>query len=233
VLVARDLQQLEDLAMELRAKHGVSVQCHSRDLSRPQVASKLWAELANAGVTVDILVNNAGLGHYGLFEEQDPDALTGMVELNVATLTTLTRLALPGMLERRWGRILNVASVVAYQPGGPRMAAYYASKSYVLALSKGLARELAGTGVSVTALCPGPTKTAFEEQSGAVDTALYRWVPKLSAEAVARAGYRGMRRGSKVVLPGLMAKVLAIAGELPPRLIALEVNRFLLKEPQT
>lgn len=110
------------------------------------------------------------------------------------------------------------------------MAAYYASKSYVLSFSKGLARELNGTGVSVSALCPGPTRTSFEERSGANGTVLYRWVPKMPAKAVARAGYRGMIRQSSVIIPGPVAKMLAVAGELPPRRIALEVNRLLLGE---
>ncbi len=228
VIVARQPRRLEQLAEELRARSGVSVHCHPRDLSAPNAADELWAGLANAAITVDVLINNAGVGLYGRLETQDADALGRMLELNVVALTALTRLALPGMLERHWGRILNVASVAAYQPGGPRMAAYYATKSYVLSLSKGLARELSGTGVSVTALCPGPTQTSFEERSGATGTALYKWVPAMPAKAVALAGYRGMKRRSSVVIPGLMAKVLALAGELPPRRIALEVNRFLL-----
>lgn len=122
-----------------------------------------------------------------------------------------------------------MASLAAYQPGGPQEAVYYATKSFVLSFSKGLARELRGSGVGITILCPGPTKTSFEETSGATETALYKWMPSMSAAAVARAGYRGMMRGSGVVIPGVMAKLLAFAGELPPRWIALEVNRLLLR----
>ena len=124
---------------------------------------------------------------------------------------------------------MNLASVVGFQPGGPRMAVYYATKSYVLSFSKGLARELDGSGVSVTALSPGLTKSSFEEKSGASGTALYKLVPQMTAEAVARAGYRGMMRGRRVVIPGLITKILALAGELPPRILALEVNRWLLQ----
>jgi len=131
------------------------------------------------------------------------------------------------MRERRWGRILNVASVVAYQPGAPYIAGYYASKAYVLSFSKGLALEVRGSGVSVTVLCPGPTETDFDDRAGAATKVLYRRLPKLSAAAVASAGYDGMRRGSMVVIPGLLTKLLAVAGELPPRRIALEVNRML------
>ena len=106
---------------------------------------------------------------------------------------------------------------------------YYATKSFVLSFSKGLARELRGSGVTVTALCPGPTRTSFEINAGATETMLYRWMPSMSAAVVARAGYRGMMRGSTVVIPGIVAKLLAFAGELPPRRIALEVNRLLLR----
>lgn len=229
-VVARNRQRLEEVAGELRGEKDVSVHCYPRDLSAPQAARELWADLVNAGVSVDVLINNAGVGLYGPVESQNPEALGRMLELNVVAPTGLTRLALPGMLERRWGRILNVASVVSYQPGGPRMAAYYATKSYVLSFSKGLARELNGTGVSVTALCPGPTRTSFEERSGADQSVLYKRLPTMTAEAVARAGYRGMKRQSKVVIPGFMTKILALAGELPPRRIALEVNRLLLKK---
>jgi short-subunit dehydrogenase len=189
----------------------------------------LWADLTRAGIAIDVLVNNAGVGMYGLLDEQDPDELDRMLQLNMAALTVLTRLVLPGMRQRRWGRILNVASIVAYQPGGPRMATYYATKAYVLSFSKGLARELDGSGVSVTVLSPGPTETSFDDRAGATLNVLYRRLPKMTAAAVARAGYDGMKRQSMVVIPGLMTKLLALAGELPPRRIALEINHLLWK----
>jgi hypothetical protein len=209
---------------------GASVRYISKDLSEPGSAEDLWRELSAAGTAVDVLVNNVGIGLYGPLNDQDADAIRAMIELNVTSLTALTRRALPGMLSRRWGRILNVASVVAYQPGGPRMAAYYATKAFVLSFSKGLARELRGSGVTVTALCPGPTRTSFEERSGATSSVLYKWFPADSAYAVAKAGLRGMMRGARVVIPGVLPKLLAVAGELPPRGIALEVNRFLLEK---
>ena len=164
---------------------------------------------------------------YGLLDQQDPEALDQMLQLNVAALTVLTRLVLPGMRQRRWGRILNVGSVVGYQPGAPRMAVYYATKAYVLSFSRGLARELHGTGVSVTVLSPGPTETAFDDRAGTTVDVRYRRVPKMSAAVVARAGYDGILRQVTEVVPGFMTKVMALAGELPPRRIALEVNRLL------
>jgi short-subunit dehydrogenase len=230
VLVSRSAEDLEKARRKLVEEHGTSVRLFVRDLSRPGEAFALWREVEAAGLVIDVLINNAGVGLYGPLAEEDPDALAAMVELNVVALTTLTRLALPGMLERRSGRILNVGSVTGYQPGGPRMAAYYASKSYVVSFSKGVSRELQGSGITVTVLCPPTTKTAFEARSGASRSVLYSRLPVATPEAVALAGYRGMKRGARVVLPGLSTKLLAIAGELPPRRIALEVNRLLLKE---
>jgi len=227
VIIGRDRQRLEPIATELRTRFPVSVRSEAWDLSEPRTAFGLWNALTAAGVAVDILVNNAGVGMYGPVEEQDASDLDRMVQLNIGALTTLTRLVLPGMLLRHWGRILNVASVVAYQPGGPRMAAYYATKAYVLSFSRGLARELRGTGVSVTVLSPGPTETAFDDNAGATVDTLYKRAPKMSAAAVARAGYQGMLRQSREVIPGMMTKVLALAGEFSPRPIGLEVNRLL------
>lgn len=234
VIVGRDAERLERVKADLLSQHHrISVRGVSRDLSEPRAAVQLWADLTAAGIAIDVLVNNAGTGLYGLLAEQDPDELDRMLQLNVAALTVLTRLVLPEMRRRKWGRILNVASIVAYQPGGPRMAAYYATKAYVLSFSKGLARELDGSGVSVTVLSPGPTETSFDDQAGANVNVLYKRLPKMTAAAVARAGYDGMNRQSTAVIPGLMTKVLALAGEIPPRRIALEVNYLLWKPRKT
>ena len=227
VLAARNRERLERVAADLRTRYHVTVRCEPVDLGQPGAARQLWRVLDAAGISIDVLINNAGVGLYGLLDEQDPEALDQMVQLNVAALTVLTRLVLPGMRQRRWGRILNVGSVVGYQPGAPRMAVYYATKAYVLSFSRGLARELHGTGVSVTVLSPGPTETAFDDRAGANVDVRYRRAPKMSAAVVARAGYDGILRQATEVVPGLMTKVVAFAGELPPRRIALEVNRWL------
>jgi uncharacterized protein len=227
VLAARNRERLENVAADLRTRYHVTVRCEPVDLGQPGAARQLWTVLDAAGISIDVLINNAGVGLYGLLDEQDPEALDQMLQLNVAALTVLTRLVLPGMRQRRWGRILNVGSVVGYQPGAPRMAVYYATKAYVLSFSRGLARELHGTGVSVTVLSPGPTDTAFDDRAGAIVDVRYRRAPKMSAAVVARAGYDGILRQATEVVPGLMTKVVALAGELPPRRIALEVNRLL------
>jgi short-subunit dehydrogenase len=173
ILVGRRRDQLDRVATELGEAHRINVQADSRDLSECGNASRLFSDLASRGARIDVLINNAGVGLYGAVEEQDPAELDRMVQLNVSALTTLTRLALPGMRERRWGRILNLASVVAFQPGAPYMAAYYATKAYVLSFSKGLALELRGSGVNVTALCPGPTETDFDDRARAGGDVLY------------------------------------------------------------
>jgi uncharacterized protein len=227
VIVGRNRERLNSVAADLRARYQITARCEAWDLSEPRTAFDLWNALTAAGIAIDILVNNAGVGLYGTVDEQDPADLDRMLQLNIAALTTLTRLALPAMRQRRWGRILNVASVVAYQPGGPRMAAYYATKAYVLSFSRGLARELRGTGVSVTVLSPGPTATAFDDRAGANVDTLYKRASKMSAAEVARAGYDGMMRQSREVIPGLITKVLALAGAFSPPSIGLEVNRVL------
>lgn len=229
VLVSRSAEKLERIARDLSGEFNVRAVSRPEDLSNDGRAEILWRDLADQGVAVDVLVNNAGIGLHGAVADQNLDAIQRLITLNVTALATLTRLAIPGMIAQRRGRILNVASVVAFQPGGPQEAAYYATKSFVLSFSRSLALELRGGGVTVTALCPGPTKTSFDATAGAAGSALYRWVPAMSAAAVARAGYRGMMRGSEVVIPGAIAKLMALAGALPPRRIALEVNRLLLQ----
>jgi uncharacterized protein len=231
VLAARRLDPLREMASTMRTRHGVAVRVCRADLSQPGAAERLWAEATDDDSPIDILVNNAGTGLYGDLAHADGAALIRMLQLNVIAVVTLTRLAVPAMLSRGWGRILNVASTTAFQPGGPRMSTYYASKSFVLSFSRGVGRELAGTGVSVTALCPGPTRTAFGERAGVAGTPLYRWFATMDAKRVAAAGYRGLMHQRAVVVPGASAKVMAIAGGLPPRRVALEVNRMLL-EPQ-
>ena len=230
LLVARSVEKLDHVARELRTQFHVDVECCPHDLSDRGSVDTLWREVTTNNRGVDVLVNNAGAGLHGAFSDQDVSAIERLITLNVLSVTVLTKLALPHMLAHRRGRILNVASLAAYQPGGPREAVYYATKAFVLSFTKGLSSELRGTGVTATALCPGPTTTSFDASAGASETGLYTWMPAMSAAAVARAGYRGMMRGSRVVIPGVPSKLMAFAGELPPRRIALEVNRLLLKE---
>jgi len=233
VLVSRSVEKLDQVARELSTQFHVDVECCPHDLSDPGSIDTLWREVSTHTPDLDVLVNNAGCGLHGAFSGQDVTAIERLITLNVTAVTMLTRLALPHMLAQGRGRILNVASVAAYQPGGPHEAVYYATKAFVLSFTKALSSELQGTGVTATALCPGPTKTSFDASAGASETALYTWTPPMSAAAVARAGYRGMMRGARVVIPGALSKLMAFAGELPPRRLALEVNRLLLKDGRT
>ena len=179
----------------------------------------------NLGLPVQVLVNNAGFGGYGPFAEADLASTLQMLQLNVVALTHLTRLFLPGMLERNLGGILNVASIAGFQPG-PLMAVYYASKAYVLHFSEALTEELRNTNVRVTALCPGPTITGFEERAGLNASRFFTSRGVMDARAVAEAGYRGFRNGRRIVVPGWRNRLLAQSYRFFPRaLIAGLVRR--------
>jgi short-subunit dehydrogenase len=223
VLVSRDQQRLERLAVELRRKARISVKVIAKDLARPTSPDEIVEQLQREGIDVDILVNNAGFGMHGPFSEADVCEQLRLMQLNIASLTHLSRLLLPGMLRKRAGKILNVASTAAFQPG-PLMAIYYASKAYVLSLSEALANELRGFGVTVTALCPGPTRTEFQARAGIAHTRLMS-SGIMNAETVADIGYRGLMAGKRVVIPGLGNKLLAIAARWAPRAIVLSVVR--------
>lgn len=224
ILAARNAEHLAAVAGELQQRHGVPVRAIPIDLSQPGSAAALFEQ---AG-TVDILINNAGIVSYGKFAETALDHEQQLLQLNIASLTELTKLFLRPMLARGSGRIVNVSSIGGYQPGGPMWAVYFASKAYVLSFSKALSVELRGSGVTVTALCPGATATGFLDTAGLDTTLVYRHLC-MDASEVARCGYRGIMRGKSVIIPGLINKLLAFAGELPPRRIALEINGWLMR----
>ena len=223
VLVARSRDRLARLAAELGEKCGVAARVVAADLARPQAPGEVFGELTGAGVVVDALVNNAGFGTYGLFAETDLGPELDLLQVNVVALTHLTKLFLPGMLARRRGYVMNVASTAAFQPG-PLMAVYYASKAYVLSFSEALANECGGTGVLVSALCPGPTETGFVAAAGMGDSKLFDRAV-MSAREVAVAGYRGMLAGRAVVIPGLRNNLLARTVGLFPRGLVTKVVR--------
>jgi short-subunit dehydrogenase len=225
IVVARGEAQLDDFAREIRAQHAVRVDVLPKDLSQPGAAESLDADLRGAGLTVDVLVNNAGFGAHGLFAELDLERQREMIQLNVLALTELTRLLLAPMRRRGRGGILNVASTAAFQPG-PFMAVYYATKAYVLSFTAALADELRGEPVTVTCLCPGPTRTGFAAAAKAVRTPLFEKFAGDAAE-VARQGYRGFRSGKTVVVPGLLNRAGAFSTRLAPRWFAARLVRAL------
>jgi short-subunit dehydrogenase len=223
ILLARRADRLVELASEISGRPGQAAETLVADLADPAAPAAICQELGKRGLQVDVLVNNAGFGAYGPFAEADPAETLRLLQVNITSLTLLTRLLLPGMISRRFGRILNIASTAGFQPG-PLMAVYYASKAYVVSWSQALANELAETGVTVTALCPGPTRTEFQERAGMAHTRLMR-SRIMSASAAAEAGYRGLLAGKPVVIPGFRNKLLAsLARWLPPTMVVRMVR---------
>jgi len=184
VLVARSADKLESLAAELRQRHGIRVEVIAIDLSASRAADQVAAEIVRRGTVVDTLVNNAGFGLFGKHVDTQLHDEQQMIDVNITALTRLTKLLLPAMVERGRGRLLNVASTAAFQPG-PYMAVYYATKAYVLSYSEALAEELRGTGVTVTVLCPGPTTSGFQDKADMHDSALVKGKKLPSAKEVA------------------------------------------------
>jgi short-subunit dehydrogenase len=224
VLVARRRDRLEELARELTARRGVSTRAIVKDLEDPASPAEIFEELETEGISVDILVNDAGLGIYGRFSKTDLARQLAVIQVNLVALTNLTGLFLPGMVSRRRGKIVNMSSTAAFQPG-PYMAVYYATKAYVLSFSEALAEELAGTGVTVTALCPGPALTEFQRAAGIEDTWLFRGPLVMDARSIARAGWEGAKRGKRVVIPGLGNKLLKEVVRFSPRRLVTAAAR--------
>ena len=224
-IVARREDRLLALARELADRHGVRVEVFSCDLTAKEAPASLHREALARNLEVDELVNNAGFGSLGTFHEAALDEQLDMLNLNVLALTHLSRLFLPAMVEAGRGRILNLASTAAFQPG-PLMAVYYASKAYVLSLSEALAEELRGTGVTVTALCPGVTRTEFQSRARTEGSGLTR-MGMADARTVAEVGFRAMVAGRAFAVPGLLNRLLVLAVRLGPRLLVRRIVREL------
>lgn len=226
ILTARRAERLEALKQELmRDNHGIEIEVIPADLSQDGAAQALW-DKASAGRGIDILVNNAGLGANGFFG--DPDNWPrerAEIAVNVAALSALMSAAIGPMRARGHGYILNVASTAAFMPA-PRMAVYHASKAYVLSLTEAVAEELSGSGVKVCALCPGPVATEFFEQGEMEDSFLLKITRPAPADAVARAGWTGMKRGRRIVVTGVSNKVFAFLPRLLPRRVMVFAMRM-------
>jgi short-subunit dehydrogenase len=221
-LVARNEQRLKKLGEELRTQHAIEFRVIARDLADPTAPAQIYEALR--GISVSILVNNAGLGRRGAFANADPGQTIEMMRVNMEAVVQLTHLFVQPMLARREGRILNVASTAAFQPG-PLTNIYYASKAFVFSFSVALAEELADTGVSVTTLCPGGTRTEFHQRAGMQrSTKLLRM---MTAESVARIGYRALMARKGIVVPGVFNKLTsAVARRLPAPWMARAVKRI-------
>jgi len=236
VLVARSADKLRQLASELEKAHGTRSLILAVDLTEPGAPAYVLDQTTRADIQVDVLVNNAGFGQYGLFAGNDLEECLRQIQLNVTTLTHLTRLYLPAMIERAkvetaaerksggiLGGILNVASTAAFQPG-PLMAVYFATKAYVLHFSEALANELAGSGVTVTALCPGATATEFHKRANATGMNLLKF-GAMDARTVAEDGYRALMAGKPVVISGFKNWLLAQSVRFSPRRIVTAIAR--------
>ncbi|HEX8075971.1 MAG TPA: SDR family oxidoreductase [Thermoleophilaceae bacterium] len=225
-LVARRKERLVKLARELSEQHGVRAETVACDLASAAARHRMISTVENRGLQVDVLVNNAGFGSAGRFQRLDQEAELQMVRTNVEAVVDLCGAYVPQMTERGCGAVLNVASVAAYQPI-PRQATYAATKAFVLSFTEALHTDLRGTGVSATALCPGPTKTEFGDAAGIPDE-LFE-IPGLvySAEQMADAGVTAMDKGRRAVVPGPTNAVGAVSGRMLPRKLVLElVDRF-------
>ncbi|PWU08052.1 MAG: short-chain dehydrogenase [Verrucomicrobia bacterium] len=225
ILVARKRDALNALADELRREFKSHIEVLPADLAEPAAPGRIFDYLQAAGTKVDVLVNNAGFGAKGTFAELPLDRQMEMVRVNVTSLTHLTRLFLPGMISRRRGGVLNVASTASFQPG-PGMAVYYATKAYVLWLTEAIAEELAETGVTVTALCPGPTVTNFFSAAGGVPSRYFERAA-MSAEEVARIGHVAFRRGRVIAVAGFRNRLMAFSTRLAPRSLVRKVAGWL------
>ncbi len=224
ILVARDRDALEAAAGSLEGKHGIKATVIVSDLADPDSPERLYDTVASLGLQVDILVNNAGFGKAGEFAETDIDIQRAMVQVNVVSLMHLTNLFMQPMLLRRKGRILNVASTAAFQPG-PLMSVYYSTKAFVLSFSQAIDEELRNTGVTVTCLCPGATATFFAERAGLSNSRLFKLTGVANAEDVARYGYAATMGGERLAIPGMKNKAMVQGQRLIPRAIVTTLAR--------
>ena len=226
VLVARNKQKLDELKSELESAHKVKVYTIGKDLSLPNAAKDVYDETTRQHISIDYLINNAGFGDFGMFAETDWNKELQMINLNITALTHFTKLYLQDMAKRGSGKIMNVASTAAFQPG-PTMSVYCATKAYVLSFS-----EAVNKGITVTALCPGPTESGFQSAAAQEESKIVKGKKMPSARAVAEYGYRAMMSGKTIAIHGMMNAILANSVRFMPRSLVVKVTRNLLDKAQ-
>jgi short-subunit dehydrogenase len=229
VLVARNIRQMEKLKTSILQNHSVQIHLIEKDLSKDNAAEELYEYVKAQEWDIDILINNAGFGYYGMFMDTPLQKDEDMIQLNLLTLTKLTKLFASGMIQRGYGRIMNVASTAAFQPG-PTMAVYCATKAYVLHFSEAIASELETTGVTITAFCPGATATAFMSVANMEESALVKDKKLPSASEVANYGYRAMMNGKRVAIHGVKNSLMVFGLRFTPRNLVTKVARMVLKK---
>jgi short-subunit dehydrogenase len=221
ILSARSAAKMEAHAADLQNRFGITALVIAADLESPTGTTELHAEIKRRGITVSALVNNAGYGTFGLFENTSLESQLGMMQLNMTSLVALARLFLSDLIATK-GKMLNTASTAAFQPG-PYMAVYYATKAFVLSFSEALAAELADTGVTVTAFCPGPTASGFQDKAAMHHSGMVKGKRLPTAEEVARKGFRAFERGRRVYIPGWKNWILAQLPRISPRRLVTAV----------
>jgi len=230
VLVDKDEQKLTDVANEFKSKFGSLVTTITKDLSLPTSPLEIYSELQEAGININFLVNNAGFGRFGFFAETDLNSELAMLQVNLVTLTHLTKLFVRDMVKRGQGKVLNVSSTAAFQ-SGPLMAVYFATKAYILSFSEAIANELEGTGVTVTVLCPGPTISSFHQETGMAETGVVKGKNFMDAAIVASVGYRGLMANKTVVIPGIKNRILTEVVRFFPRSLVTKFVRSMHELP--
>ena len=228
VVVARSRDRLEGLKKELEDKYRAKVKVLVKDLSKPESPQEIFSELEKEHIDVDVLVNNAAFGVYGMFSHTNLEQELEMIQVNVTSLTALTKLFLKTMLKNKYGRILNVGSTGSFIPV-PLESVYGGSKAFVLSFSEALANELKGTGVRVTCLCPGLTDTGFYKRAVGKEpsTNQRRWMT--DAAKVAKVGYRSLEKGDSLILSGFINKSIPILVRIIPRSWLLKMSRWVLE----
>ena len=218
ILVARSKDKLDALKHELESAHHIAVTVLAQDLTQQNATQFLYDFTQSQNCPVNFLVNNAGFGDWGLFSECNLQKQQQMLQLNIAVLTELTRLFLPQMIARKSGRILNVASIASFMPG-PKMSVYYASKAFVRSFTEAISVELkkAKSPVTITALCPGPVKTAFWNTAEAEKSSLSNHMFFADSASVARYGYKAMKKGKVLAIPGVTNRIAVALTKVLPR----------------
>ena len=228
ILVARSKDKLDALKLELESQYDIKVHNIVKDLSEQSAPKSVFDEIEKQKIRVDYLINNAGFGDFGLFSECNWEKQLEMINLNIVALTYLTRLFMPGMIRHKYGKILNVASTAAFQPG-PTMSVYFATKAFVLSFSEAIANELKGTGVTVTALCPGATNTGFKAAAALETSNLFKGNQIAGSREVAEFGYKKMMQGKTVVIHGFVNNLLVQSIRFAPRNIVCSIARMKLR----
>jgi uncharacterized protein len=230
VLVARSADKLAQVAKELQTQ-GVTVKTIALDLAEPPAPRFLFDQLQREGIAIDILINNAGLGAFGEFAQMPEEEIHGQIDLNITALTALTRLFLPFMVQRRSGKIMNVASTAGFQPG-PLMAVYYATKAYVISFTEAIANELRHSGVTVTCFCPGATNTGFAKRAGNEQSRVFKQFGAMSAERVALDGYRALMEGRTLAISGMQNWLVAQSTRFAPRKMVTALSRWVSEKAE-